>query len=161
MKRHRQIASSPQRSAGEAWQVITELAVDTLVRSPDIDRADVETTMAHAGGVGRMLIAGGHLKTDPLVLVGGELWLEITTVSGEAALTLEENLNPVPGGAGAKEWTLHLPACPPLTKLVEQTAEGDVHLSAEEPSEAAPDETEPAKAALNEAALARWAREEQ
>lgn len=170
MKRHRQIASSPQRSAGEAWQVITKLAADTLERSPDIDRANVETSMTQAGGVGRMLIAGGHLKTDPLVLVGGELWLEITTVSGEAALTLEENLNPVPGGAGAREWTLHLPACPPLTNLVEQTAGGDAHLSADEPSEVTPDETKAAgavlnedkaaEAVLNEAAMAHWAREE-
>jgi hypothetical protein len=159
VKRHREIASSPQRSAGEAWQVITELAADTLERSPDIQRADVEAAMAHCGGVGRMLIAGGHLQTHPLVLLSGELWLEITTVSGDAALTLDENLNPVPGSAAAKEWTLHLPACPPLTKLVEQTAKGDAHLSAEEPSEAV-GEAEAATASLNEAALARWAREE-
>jgi hypothetical protein len=66
----------------------------------------------------------------------------------------------VPGGAGAKDWTLHLPACPPLTKLVKQTADGDAHLSAEEPSEVTPDETKAAEAVLNESAMAHWAREE-
>ncbi len=158
MKRHREIASSPQRGAGEAWLAITELTADTLERSPNIQRADVEAAMAHAGGVGRMLIAGGHLQTHPLVLVSGELWLEITTVSGEAALTLEENLRPVPGGAAAKQWTLHLPACPPLTKLVEQAAKSDAHLSAETPTEAATVEAKPAEGLINEEALARWAR---
>ena len=77
---------------------------------------------------------------DPLVLVAGELWLEITAVSGSAALSLEENLNPVPGAASASDWMLHVPQVEPMAKLVRVTvkragreAAGDPRGDAEHP----------------------------
>jgi hypothetical protein len=159
VRRHREIASSPERTAGEAWQVITELVATTLVRSSHISRAEVEQTMTRAGGVGRMLLSGGHLEAEPLVLVADDLWLEITTVSGDAALTLEESLNPVPGGASARDWTLHLPAKDPLTKFVKDLAKGEAHLSSEEPAATTATARRETDSLLSETALAEWARE--
>jgi hypothetical protein len=159
VQRRREIASSPQRSAGEAWRVITELVAVTLERSPNIDRPTVDATMEAAGGVGRMLIAGGHLESSPIIVVAGQLWLEIVTVSGDRALTIEENLNPVPGAATADDWTVHLPADGPLAKVVKDLAKTDDHLSSDEPVEKAVSEGREKVGALNEAALARWAEE--
>jgi hypothetical protein len=106
-----------------------------------------------------MLIAGGHLEKDPLVVVAGDLWLEITTVSGDAALTLDENLNPVPGSATAPDWMVHLPAGGPLGRFVQDVANGDSHLSDEEPSVTTKAPGRNADGALNDPALARWATE--
>jgi hypothetical protein len=159
VQRRREIASSPQRAAGEAWQVIAELAAVTLERSPNIDRATVDTTMAAAGGVGRMLIAGGHLESSPIILVAGQLWLEIVTVSGDRALTVEENLNPVPGAATADEWIVHLPAAGSLARIVKDLAKTHDHLSSAEPQAQEVSEGTQKVGALNEAALARWAEE--
>lgn len=160
MQRHREIAASPERTAGETWQVITELITATLERSSTISRAAVEATMAGAGGVGRMLIAGGHLEADPVVVVAGDLWLEITTVSGDVALTLEENLNPVPGAASAEAWTVHLPSDGPLAKFVKDVAKGDPHLSSDKPTAATKAALGKTESALSEAALAQWAKEQ-
>lgn len=159
MKRHREIASSPERTAGEAWQLITELLAATLERSSDISRTDVEETMGRAGGVGRMLVSGGHVEADPLVLIAGDLWLEITTVSGDAALTLEENLNPVPGGASAEGWTLHLPAGGPLAKFVKDLAKSEPNISSDEPSANAARAVRETESVLSDTALAEWAKE--
>jgi hypothetical protein len=160
VQRHREIASSPERTAGETWQVITELITCTLERSSTISREAVEATMARAGGVGRMLIAGGHLEADPIVVVAGDLWLEIATVSGDAALTLEENLNPVPGGASAEDWTVHLPADGPLAKFVKDVAKSDPHLSSDEPSAATRSALRETESVLSAAALTQWAKEQ-
>ena len=70
--------------------------------------------MAAAAPAGRMLIAGGHLDRHPLTLIAGLVHCEITTVSGTAALTAEENLNPVPGAAAAATFTIYLPSPEPL-----------------------------------------------
>ena len=161
MKRHRKIAAAPERPAGEAWRTATALLADTLERSDAIDRAEVEKAMDVAGGVGRQLVSGGHLGADPLVLVAGDMWLEIEFVSGDGALTLDENLAPVPGGAGVSAWRLHLPQVEPLAKLVRKVAKEDGHLSAEEPEEKSASATKAAAGGLNEAALAAWAAERQ
>jgi hypothetical protein len=158
VQRRREIASAPKRSTAEVWQAIRELLGDTLDRSSSIDRADVDTALDPLDGVARMLISAGHLEGHPFVLVAGELWLEITTVSGGSALSLQENLNPVPGGAGASDWTLHVPQVEPMAKLVRTTVKGHDHLSADEP-------TAPAQVAAKAGggvdldAIARWARE--
>jgi hypothetical protein len=39
-----------------------------------------------------MLLAGGHIDRHPLTLIAGLVHCEITTLSGTAALTAEENL---------------------------------------------------------------------
>ncbi len=159
MQRRREIACSPQRNAREAWQVIAELVAVTLERSPSIDRSAVEAAMETVGGVGRMLIAGGHLESAPITVVAGQLWLEIVTVSGDRALTIEENLNPVPGAATADDWKVHLPAEGPLAKLIKDASKKDDHLSADEPVVPTTSEGQQTVGALNEAALASWAKE--
>lgn len=164
MKRLRKVAAAPTRRGGEAWQTISDLVADTLERSDHIDRARVEETMETAGGIGRQLISGGHLRKKPLVLVAGDMYLEIEVISGDGAFALEENLAPVPGAAGVSEWTLHLPQVEPLAKSVRKAAKEDEHLSAEEPKQKAAEAAEAVSlsasgSGLNEAALAEWAEE--
>lgn len=158
MQRRREIASAPERSAGEVWQAIRVLLGDTLDRSSSIERADVDAALDPLDGVARMLISAGHLEGHPLVLVAGELWLEITTVSGGSALSLQENLNPVPDGAGASDWTLHVPQVEPMAKLVRTTVKGQDHLSADEAT-APVQEAAKASGGVDLDAVARWARE--
>jgi hypothetical protein len=158
VKRHRTILAAPRRSTSETWDTVARLIADTLERSSAIDRADVEASLARAAGIGRMLIAAGHLEDAPVVLIGGELYLEITTASGTDALEFDENLNPVPGGARATaDWVLHLPQCEPLAKLVRQIAKEDEHLSAEAPRQVS-EKAHEAGVLLDDAALGRWAR---
>ena len=109
MLRNRTIAASPVRSASATWQVITGLVADTIATSAALSRSEAEQAMSVAASAGRMLIAGGHLDQHPLTLVAGLVHCRISTVSGTAALTAEENLNPVPGAAAAKTFTIYLP----------------------------------------------------
>lgn len=159
MKRLRKVAAAPERTAGEAWETITDLLADTLERSEEIERPEVERAMQAAGGVGRQLVSGGHLRKNPLILVAGEMWLEIEVLSGNAAVGLEENLNPVPGGGGASHWTLYLPPVEPLAKLVRAAAKEDEHLSAAEPKALAERSSSAKAATFDDAALAAWAGE--
>lgn len=159
MQRHRTIASAPRRTAPEVWQTVRGLVGDTLERSPFIERDDVNTALDALNGVVRMLISAGHLEGHPLVLIAGDLWLEITTVSGGSALNLEENLNPVPGGAGASDWTLYVPQVEPMAKLVRTTVKGHAHLSADEPT--APSQSvAKTSSGVDLDALKRWAQED-
>ncbi len=132
MQRRRAIAAAPERRASETWEVISALVADTLERSPSITRADVMAAMETATPAGRILVAGGHLDVHPVVLVASPLHVSITTVSGVAATTLDENLQPIPGGATAREWTLYLPTPDPLGDAVRAVAARSPHLSAEE-----------------------------
>lgn len=159
MQRHRTIASAPKRIAAEAWQTIGELIGDTLERSSSIERGDVDAALESLDQIARMLISAGHLEDNPLVLVADDLWLEITTASGGAALSMEENLNPVPGAASASDWTLHVPQVEPMAKLVRATVKGHDHLSADEPAAGAQPAAK-ASAAVDLEALAHWARED-
>jgi hypothetical protein len=86
------------------------------------------------------------------------MWLEIEVLSGNAAVGLEENLNPVPGG-GASHWTLYLPPVEPLAKLVRAAAKEDEHLSAAEPKALAERSSSAKAATFDDAALAAWAGE--
>jgi hypothetical protein len=133
LKRHRDIAAAPLRGASATWQVIAQLIADSLERSNVIDRSDVEAAMAAAAPVGRHLVAGGHLDRMPLTVVAAPIYCTIGTVSGTAALSLEENLDPVPGGATATEFVVYLPTPTPIARMVEETATGSPHLSAAAP----------------------------
>jgi hypothetical protein len=158
MERSRTIACAPARGTTQAWGVISDLVTDTLTRSADVQRHDVEAALSVASGVGRQLIAGGHLENDCITLVAENLCLKITTVSGDEALTIEENLAPVPGGASACDWTLHLPPCEPLAAQVKAAAKAHSRLSAKPP--AAPSAKAAATiAAVDDDALRRWAQE--
>lgn len=129
MRRARQVAASPARSASGTWAVIADLVADTLAQSSALARDESMRAMAAAEGVGRMLIAAGHLQQHPITLVAGAAHCEITTVSGTAALTLEENLSPVPGAAGADDFTIHLPSPAPLQEQVKAVVNAHSHLS--------------------------------
>src|SRR4051812_33747696 len=109
MQRRREIAAAPTRSAGETIEVVATLIRETLTRSDNVDPADVDSALAAARPALLGLVAGGHLDDEPLVLVAPPIHLSVTTISGDGALTLEENLQ-VPGGAGVEAWTIHLPA---------------------------------------------------
>ena len=158
MHRYRSVAATPVRAASESWQVIGQLVQDTLERSEHISATDVGNTMQIAAQAGRMLIAAGHLESAPLVLVAGDLHLEITTVSGDQAFSLEENLNPVPGGATATEWTVHLPSDGPLGTAIRDVVAACEHLSADKPKAAsAKSSLKETDALVDEDALRGWA----
>jgi hypothetical protein len=155
MQRHREVAAAPERSAGEAWEAVSTMLRETLVCSERVDDAEVDDALEAARSVGLALIAGGHLDREPLVLVGAPLHLSVRTVSGDRALSLEENLD-VPGGASIAGWTLYLPTPEPLSASVRAVAATHARLSTDEPpGEAGQD----AKAAsfLDREALARRA----
>jgi hypothetical protein len=133
MLRRRTIAASPLRGASATWQVITDLVTDTIATASALSRADAAEAMSVAAPAGRMLIAGGHLDMNPLTLVADLVFCEITTVSGAAALTAEENLNPVPGAAGADTFTIYLPSPDPLGELVSAAIAGHARLSSSVP----------------------------
>ncbi|MGH3950029.1 MAG: hypothetical protein ACRDSE_13040 [Pseudonocardiaceae bacterium] len=131
MLRYRTIAGSPLRSATATWTTISTLVADTLDRSPVISRDAVEKVFETATGLGRQLVAGGHLEGHDLVVVAAPVHLAIRTASGAAAINLDENLNPVPGGASATEWMVYLPTPDPVGQTVRELADRVAHLSAE------------------------------
>jgi hypothetical protein len=129
MLRYRGVVASPVRSASATWQAITDLVADTIATSTTLSRAEAQQAMSAAAPVGRMLVAGGHLDHHPLVLAAGQVHCEIFTMSGAAALTAEENLNPIPGAAKAETFTIYLPSPEPLGREVSAAAAGHARLS--------------------------------
>ena len=139
MKRRRVIAAAPVRSAVEAWRVVSTLLADTLESSPSVPAGSVAKELAPFKGLGPALIAGGHLESRGLVLVDEGLHLTIIVMTADAALGIEENLNPVPGGVSATDgWTLYLPAVEPLDAAVAAAVKESSHLSTSTPPESAP-----------------------
>jgi hypothetical protein len=98
---------------------------------------DVAAALDCAAPAGRMLIAGGHLDRHAVIVAAEPVDLSITTVSGTAALALEENLAPVPGGATATEWMVYLPVPEPLTAAVRSVIARSAHLRAGDPADRA------------------------
>jgi hypothetical protein len=140
MKRTRTIAAAPVRSASEAWGTVMKLIADTLERSSAISDGTVAAELASLDGLGPALIAGGHLEERGLVLVDYGLHLTIAVVTGDRALSVDENLNPVPGGMGAtNDWVLYLPSPDPLVAATSAAAKKSVHLSVESPPSAPPE----------------------
>jgi len=135
MLRHRTIAATPVRSASDAWRVAVQLIADTLERSPDVAEGTVQAELAPLTGLGAALIGGGHLEASPLLLSDASLDVEIRIVTSDAALTVEENLNPIPGGASAtSDWSLYIPAPAHLTDAVRDAAANSKHIATEPPS---------------------------
>jgi hypothetical protein len=141
MERTRFIAAAPVRSASEAWQVVTILLAETLERSSSIPTGSVSKELAPLKGLGAALIAGGHLENKGLVLVDKDMHLTIRVLTADAALNVEENLNPVPGGASATDaWVIYLPPAGPLDNAVKTAVKKSSHLSADQPPTSAPAE---------------------
>ncbi len=139
MERRRVVAAAPVRSASEAWRVVSTLLAETLERSPSIPAGTVAKELAPLSGLGPALIAGGHLESKGLVLVDQGLHLTIVVMTADAALGVEENLSPVPGGATATAgWTLYVPQTGPLDRAVAVAVKGSSHLSMETPPTSAP-----------------------
>jgi hypothetical protein len=157
LRRSRRIAASPKRNASQCWQAIAELISASLQHSQKISASEVDSCLSAAQGVGRQLVAGGHLDHDehPITVIAADLHLCVNTVSGDGALTLEENLNFVPGAATAEKWIVYLPTPDPLGAAVAAAASGDAHLSAAEPPEPAAKAS--SAAALDDDALREWA----
>ena len=98
--------------------------------------------LAPLKGLGPALIAGGHLESKGLVVVDNGLHLTIRVFTADAALDVEENLNPVPGGATATDrWILYLPSAGPLDNAIRAAANNSLHLSTDDPPASAPVET--------------------
>jgi hypothetical protein len=141
MERIRLIAAAPVRSASEAWSVIVTLLADTLERSSSVPSGSVSKELALLKGLGPALIAAGHLESKGLVLVDTDLRLTIRVLTADAALDVEENLKPVPGGANATDrWTLYLPSAGPLNSSVEAAVKNSTHLTTDAPLAPAPAE---------------------
>jgi hypothetical protein len=139
MERRRVIAAAPVRSGSEAWQVFSKLLVDTLERSPSVPAGSVAKGLAPLNGLGPALVAGGHLESTGLVLVDSGIHLTIVFLTGDRALDVEENPNPVPGGTSATDkWTLYLPSVGPLDSTIAAAVKGASHLSVKTPPRAAP-----------------------
>jgi hypothetical protein len=153
MRRRRELAAAPQRSASETWQTLATMVRETLVCSPSVDDVEVDEALAAARPAGLALIAGGHLDRHPLVVVGAPVHLSIITVSGDGALALEENPG-VPGGASIEEWTIYLPTPDPLGASVRASAATHDRLSSDEPPADAEEQTSTASI-LDRDALAK------
>ncbi len=141
MERTRFIAAAPVRSASEAWLVVSALLADTLELSSAVPSGSVFKELAPLKGLGPALIAGGHLESKGLVLVDKGLHLTIRVLTADAALDVEENPNPVPGGASATAgWTLYLPSTGALDNAVQAAVKNSTHLSTDAPPASAPAE---------------------
>lgn len=134
MERHRTVAAAPVRTASEAWSVVSTLLRDTLERSPAIPPGSVAEALDPLNPIAPALIAGGYLEKQGLVLVDEGLHVTVTVVTADAALRIEENLTPVPGGATATDgWTLHIVTTGPLAEAVRIATSKRPHLSTDPP----------------------------
>lgn len=134
MERKRAIAATPVRSASEAWRAAVSLVADTLERSSQVPEGSVATHLKPLDGLAPALIAGGHLERDGLVVTSQGLHLTIRLVTGEAAFSVAENLEPVPGGASADDsWMVYLPSVDHLATPLSVAAAKSDHISIDEP----------------------------
>jgi hypothetical protein len=135
MARHRDIAGSPARTAGETWATIGTLVAATLNKSSSITEGAVTSVMNDLSPAGVALVASGYLQKLPVTVVAEPLYLTITTVEGEEAFSTmaEENLNPVPGAATPTTWKVYLPAPVGLSDLVTEVVADSEHASADSP----------------------------
>ena len=154
MDRVRTIAASPHRGADQAWEVVKTLVVDTLERSPILEADVIEQELAKLDGLVPAMIAGGHLEHKGLVLCDAGLHVTVYVVTADAALDVDENLNPVPGGAKAGEdWCLYVPLPEPYETFLTELAEDSDHISVDKPPKTAPAEAQKLSSAIDLDAL--------
>jgi len=134
MERTRFIAAAPIRTASEAWDVLCQLLTSTLERSSSVPPGSVATELQRLKGLGPALIAGGHFEKTGLLLTDENLDVSIQILTGDAALDIEENLNPIPGGASATSgWKIYLQEPGPLSTALSTAVKGSSHLSVGKP----------------------------
>jgi hypothetical protein len=132
VQRHRTIAAAPVRPATEAWELLVTLLAATLERSEEVQPGSVMAAMSPLVGIGVAAIAGGHFEKAPLTLVDERLHVSIMIATGDAAISADENLGPIPGGASATDdWVLHVPVEHALGRVIAAAIEGAAHLSVE------------------------------
>lgn len=128
--RARIIKGSPERSASAAWAEIDRMVADTLAPAAAIDVDDVRDALDALEAVGPMLVAGGVLVDNPVVLRALPLQLEINVALGNAVLSGDEHLGKVPGAATATEWAVYVPEPEPWSAQVRAAAAAHAHLRA-------------------------------
>jgi hypothetical protein len=134
MERTRKFAASPVRPATETWTQIKEVLAESLERSAAVPERTVARALSPLDGLAPSLIAGGYLATDPLVVVAGDLRLNMYAVRGDAAFGVEENLSPVPGAATSPaNWQMYVPSPVQLRETVAEACAGQEHLTSGKP----------------------------
>lgn len=116
--RARAIKGSPERCASAAWAEIDRMVAETLASATAVGVDDVRDALDALEAIGPMLVAGGVLVENPIVLRALPLQLEITIALGTAALSGDERLGKVPGAATATEWDLYVPDPAPWSAQV-------------------------------------------
>ncbi len=130
MERTRRFAASPVRPAYETWARIKALLADSLERSAAVPDNSVAAAVKPLDGLAPSLIASGHLATEPLVLLAGDLRLNLYAIRGDAAFDVEENLAPVPGGGSSPAtWKLYVPSPVHLRDTTAAVCAGHDHLA--------------------------------
>ena len=139
MERSRIIAAAPVRSASDAWQIVSSLIAQTLERSPAVSPGSVASELAPLNGLGPALIAGGHLESKGFVLCDVGLHVTVYVFTADVALSVKENLNPVPSGGQATDgWILYVPPVKTLAASIAAAVKESSHLSADTPPASAP-----------------------
>jgi hypothetical protein len=134
MERTRKFAASPVRPGNETWTQIKDLLGESLERSAAVPDSTVATALTPLDGLAPSLIAGGYLSTEPLVVVAGDLRLNLYAVRGDAAFGVEEDLSPVPGAASSPaNWRMYVPSPVQLRETVAEACAGQEHLTSGKP----------------------------
>lgn len=134
MERSRKLAASPVRPAHETWLQIKSLLTASLEGSSEVPDQSVALALTPLDGLAPSLIASGYLTNEPLVVVAGDLRLKLYAVRGDAAFDVEENLNPVPGGASSPaNWRMYVPSPVHLRQAATDACAGTDHLTSGRP----------------------------
>jgi len=134
MERTRKFAASPVRPAAQTWAQIKDLLAASLERSAAVTDNSVAAALSPLDGLASSLIASGYLATEPLVVVAGDLQLNLYAVRGDAAFDVEENLSPVPGAASSPVgWRMYVPSPVHLRDTVAEACAGQDHLTSGKP----------------------------
>lgn len=134
VERTRKFAASPVRPANETWTQIKVVLTDSLERSTAVTNGSVAAALSPLDGLAPSLIASGYLATEPLVVIAGDLRLNLYAIRGDAAFEVDENLAPVPGGASCPAtWKMYVPSPVHLRDTAADTCAGHDHLTSGKP----------------------------
>lgn len=136
--------------------MLTALLAETLERSPAVAVGSVADALSPVAGVAASIAASATSAEPPFTLIAGSLDLDFHIVRGDDAFAVEENLEPVPGGASAPDdWVLYVRPPNHLTDAVQDAIVGLDHLRVGEPQRSQPIEASAAAVTIDESALLR------
>lgn len=104
MKLRRDVASIPERSAKETWQVITDLVTDLHT----VDRPQLDA----AASIMESLIADELPATQPIVFKGSGPRVVVYCLYGEDALDAGLEVDPLPKRPTSGDWLASAPCEP-------------------------------------------------